>query len=190
MTFAPALEQLLTSVGLAMDCTAIAVAYGLARRGRPGSVEVRLCLAFGLFQALLFGLGWAAGSRFRDALGRWDHWIIFAILAGIGGKMLWESFRGENEARDWNLTWGAILLLALAASVDALAVGLGFSLAGSGLLLPSLLIGAASFLLPLLGYHGGSRFGGRLGDWAERLGGTVLIGIGAKILAEHLARGI
>lgn len=190
MTFASLYEQLLTASGLAMDCTAIAAAYGLARRGRPGSSILRLCLAFGLFQALLFGLGWAAGSRFRGALGGWDHWILFAILAGLGGKMLWESFRGGDESRDWDLTWSAIVLLALAASVDALAVGLGFSLAGSGLLVPALLIGAFSFLLPLLGYHGGYRFGEGLGSWAERLGGTVLIAIGAKILAEHLAQGI
>ena len=190
MTSAPLFNHLLTAVGLAMDCTAIAVAYGLARQGRPGSVEIRLSLAFGLFQALLFMLGWFFGARFRDFMGGWDHWIAFAILAGIGGKMLWESFAGDGEARDWNLTWGSIALLALAASIDALAVGLGFSLVGTTLPLPALLIGLFSFLLPLAGYHGAARFGGRLGVWAERLGGIVLFAIGTRILVEHLVKGI
>lgn len=193
MSLPSLLEPSLTAIGLAMDCTAIAVAYGLSRRGRAGSAALRLCLAFGLFQALLFALGWISGARFRATLGGWDHWIVFAILAGIGGKMLWESRggeAGEGGARDADLAWGATALLALAASIDALAVGLGLSLTGGGLALPCLLVGAAAFVLPLLGYHGGFRYGGRLGAWAERLGGLVLIGIGGRILADHLARGI
>lgn len=184
------LKHILTAAALAMDCTAIAIAYGLVRSGRSGSREIRLVLAFGLFQALLFVLGWFFGTEFRHALAAWDHWIAFGLLSGIGGKMLWESIRGEEEARSWDLTWFRICVLAVAASIDAMAVGLGFSLLGSGLALPTVLIGSFSVVIPLLGYHAATRFGDRLGSWAERSGGLILIAIGAHILIEHLLKGI
>lgn len=182
----PASQILLTSLALAMDCTAIAVAYGLSGGGRRGRGEMRLALSFGACQALLFLLGYLAGRGFRGLLADWDHWIAFGLLAGIGGKMLWESFSGEGEGREWNLTGMRILLLSLAASIDAMAVGLGFSLMGEALAFPTLVIGSASVLLPLLGYYGSARVGMALGAWAERLGGLVLLGIGARILIQHL----
>jgi putative Mn2+ efflux pump MntP len=186
----PASQVLLTSLALAMDCTAIAVAYGLSGGGRRGRGEVRLALSFGACQALLFLLGYAAGRGFRGMLADWDHWIAFGLLAGIGGKMLWESFAGEGEGRVWDLTGTRILLLSLAASIDALAVGLGFSLMGEAPAFPALVVGAGSVLLPLLGYYSSSRAGRGLGAWAERFGGLVLLGIGVRILIQHLLQDI
>jgi putative Mn2+ efflux pump MntP len=104
--------------------------------------------------------------------------------------MLKESFAADGSARAWNLTWTGISVLALAASLDALAVGLGFSLVGGGLWFAATWVGLFSVLLPLAGYHASSALGARLGVWAERAGGAVLIAIGSKILIEHLARGI
>jgi putative Mn2+ efflux pump MntP len=184
------LNQLLTAVALAMDCTAISVAYGLARRGRPESGEFKLAFAFGFFQSLLFILGWAFGSGFRSHLAAWDHWIAFVLLGGIGGKMLWESIGGDETSRSWNMTWARIALLALAASIDAMAVGLGFSMVNQAVVAPAIWIGMASLVLPLAGFHFATRFGKGLGAWAERFGGAVLIGIGAKILFDHLSNGI
>jgi putative Mn2+ efflux pump MntP len=190
MVSTPWSSLLPTAAGLAMDSAALAVAYGLSGTRRADRAHFKLALAFGFFQGLLFAIGWISGSEFRASLAGWDHWIAFLLLVAIGGKMLKESFASDGTARTWNLTWMGICGMALATSVDALAVGIGFSLVGGGLFVPAMVVGVFAFVLPLLAYYGSSAFGARLGSWAERLGGILLIAIGARILIEHLALGI
>lgn len=149
-----------------------------------------MAIAFGASQALMFVIGWLFGNGFRVYLARWDHWIAFLLLFAIGIKMIFETFQKENGQQFWNTKWSAVLVLALATSIDALAVGLGFSLTGSGLVMPSILIAFFSFLLPLIGYYGAAQLGSNLSHWAERVGGSVLIGLGVKILYTHLKNGI
>jgi len=186
----------LTSIGLAMDCTAVAAAYGLTVRTGRVRILLKLSITFGLFQALLFMLGWALGLGLRDLIGRYDHWIAFILLSLIGGKMIKESFQADGEGAPdekggkADLTWIKLLILGVATSIDAMAVGLGFSVLGSPILAPAFLVGWFSFLLPAAGFLAVARLGSGLGIWAERFGGVVLIGLGLKTLITHLAQGI
>jgi putative Mn2+ efflux pump MntP len=179
----------LTAISLAMDCTAVAIAYGISvRQGRPTTL-LKLAIAFGGFQALLFVIGWGLGSGLHNYIGPWDHWIAFILLSGIGAKMIQESFAGgEKELRP--LEWARLLLLALATSIDAMAAGLGLALVESPVLVPAGLVGGFSSLLPAIGFHAASKLGTRLGRWAERWGGVVLVIIGLRLLIQHTRQGI
>ena len=180
---------LLLAIGLAMDATAVAAARGLAAPQAPWSDALRLALLFGAFQAGMPLLGWMAGARIGPWIAAWDHWIAFALLAGIGGKMLWEAFRGDEEAspEGGSFRLRALLLLAVATSIDALAVGVTLPLLRAPLLLTIVTIGVTTTLLSLAGVYAGRRFGARLGRHLDAFGGLVLIGIGARILVQHLS---
>jgi manganese efflux pump family protein len=182
--------SLLMAIGLAMDCTAVAIAYGLSVRPRTAALALRLAGAFGLSQALGFAVGWSSGYWVREFIDRWDHWIVFLLLVAIGGKMIRDSFHGEGDARGKEPGWGMVIILSLATSMDSMAVGLGSSLLSGPILFPALLIGLVSFILPLIGFFLAGRFGEALGRWAERIGGAILMGIGCKILLSHLQRGV
>ena len=180
---------LLLAIGLAMDATAVAAARGLAAPQAPWSDALRLALLFGAFQAGMPLLGWMAGARIGPWIAAWDHWIAFALLAGIGGKMLWEAFRGDEEAspEGGSFRLRALLLLAVATSIDALAVGVTLPLLRAPLPLTIATIGVTTALLSLAGVYAGRRFGARLGRHLDAFGGLVLIGIGARILVQHLS---
>lgn len=180
---------LLLAVGLAMDAMAVAAARGLAAPQAPWSDALRLALLFGAFQAGMPLLGWVAGARIGPWIAAWDHWIAFALLGGIGGKMLWEAFRGDEEAspEGGSFRLRALLVLAVATSIDALAVGVTLPLLRAPLLLTIATIGVTTALLSLAGVYAGRRFGARLGRRLDAFGGLVLIGIGARILVEHLS---
>ena len=181
---------LLIAVGLSMDAFAVAIGRG-AVLPRPERVRgaLSMALAFGLFQALMPVAGWLLGSAFAGLIEGVDHWIAFLLLAGIGGRMIYEAVRaGEEEVRP-ALSVRVLLLLAVATSIDALAVGIGLRLAdpATPILVAGLLIGIVTFGLSLAGGLLGSRLGERFGRSMEVLGGVVLIGIGLRILVEHLA---
>jgi len=182
---------LLLSLGLAMDATAVAAARGLAApRVRPVHVLLVGSL-FGAFQALMPLLGWLIGSRLGPVVQEYDHWIAFVLLGGIGGKMLVEAFQTSDEPEsvrpDQNLfRLGVLLLLALATSIDALAVGVTLPMLGAPLLLSLVTIGLVTATLSALGLLLGRRFGALLGKRLDIVGGLVLIGLGTKILLEHL----
>lgn len=146
----------------------------------------RLALSFGFFQFLMPVIGWFAGrglSRWLEAV---DHWIAFLLLAAIGGKMLWESVRPpDGPVRDHTRGW-MLLTLAVATSIDALAVGFSMGFLETSIWIPSLIIGVVAAVITAIGALFGSRLGCRFGVWAERFGGLVLIGIGVKILVDHL----
>jgi putative Mn2+ efflux pump MntP len=185
------LTLLALAVGLAMDATTVAVASAMsARRVRPRDALL-LASLFGLFQAVMPWLGWVVGLRFEDAIEAWDHWVAFALLAGIGGKMVHEALtagHGTEEAggRD-PFQFGRLLVMALATSVDALAAGFTLPLLDVPVVAAVAVIGGVTFVLCLLGAELGQRFGARLGGKLDLLGGVVLIGLGVKTLVEHLA---
>ncbi len=188
------LTYLLVAVGLSMDAFAVSVSSGICIKRLRFRYALRASLFFGAFQLLMPIAGWLLGETFRVYIQRFDHWIAFGLLAFVGGKMIAESFGkketascdGEEGGRRSILDLKTLLLLSVATSIDALAVGLSYSMLGVPILLPSLVIGAVTFALCLVGVEFGKRIGAKSERWAELAGGIVLIGIGVKIAIEHL----
>lgn len=179
------------ALGLAMDAMAVAAARGCATpRILPRHVA-KVALYFGGFQALMPLLGWFFGRRVGPFVQAWDHWIIFALLAAIGGKMLWEARGSGDDATDSaaSADFGTkvMILLAIATSIDALAVGFTLPLLQAPLVPALVIIGTVTALASAAGLFAGRHFGALLGKRLDALGGVVLIGLGAKILVEHLA---
>lgn len=176
------------ALGLAMDAFSVAIGVSIALGGTSRRQTFRLAWHFGLFQAMMPVLGWAAGTSVRPWIERWDHWLAFALLVLVGGRMLLDSLRGESGAgihadptRGWSL-----VILSVATSIDALAVGLSFAALGVRVWFPSVVIGVTAGLMTLLGTLGGRTLGARFGSRMASVGGLVLIGIGVWILFEHL----
>lgn len=183
------LELLFTGVGLSMDAFAVAVCKGLCMpKVRWGQAFV-IALFFGGFQALMPLIGWAAGSLFASSIVAIDHWVAFGLLALIGAKMLWDAFHEETEKAECKtkLDLRELTLLAIATSIDALAVGITFAFLGVNIWAAIAIIGLTTFALSLIGVVIGNQFGSRFEKPATITGGIVLILIGLKILAEHLS---
>lgn len=183
---------LVLSIGLAMDATAVAAARGIAaRRVHPQHVFLVASL-FGGFQALMPLAGYLLGRELGPFIERFDHWIAFALLAGIGAKMLHEARTAGSEEpprqRDV-FRLDLLLVLALATSIDALAAGITLPLLDAPLALSLATIGVTTALLSGLGLLLGRRFGASLGRRLDVVGGVVLIGLGTKILLQHLSAG-
>lgn len=178
-------ELFLIAVSLSMDAFAVSVCKGLSV-GRP---QLRHCLScgiwFGLFQALMPLLGWLLGVRFQGLIVSVDHWVAFVLLGLIGFNMVRESRGGEAEELDCSFSPRAMLPLAVATSIDALAVGITFAFLQADILPAVLFIGVTTFALSFAGVRMGSVFGSRYRSRAELAGGLVLIGMGLKILLEH-----
>jgi len=182
---------LFIALGLSMDAVAVSLASGCAVRKVDLRQALLLAFLFGLFQTLMPVAGWLAGLGFKNIISAYDHWLAFILLAFIGGKMILEASRGIacRKQGSGRMRLPVMLGLAVATSIDALAVGLSFSLLAVDIVLPVLLIGLVTFSLSLLAVFAGQRFGAWLAGKAEALGGVVLIVIGLKILAEHLRSG-
>ncbi len=173
------------ALALAMDAFAVALGTGVTLSSLTGRRLFRLSFHFGLFQALMPVIGWLAGQTLVQWIAAWDHWIAFALLAFVGGRMIKESF-GEERTTDNDPTRGATLvMLSIATSIDALAVGFSLSLLGVSIWLPAVVIGLVAGALTLAGMLLGDRVGTRWGSRVEIFGGVVLITIGLKILWEH-----
>lgn len=183
---------LLLALGLAMDATAVSAARGVAvSRVLPRHVLL-VAVFFGGFQAAMPLVGWLVGAHVGAWVQAWDHWIAFALLAAIGGKMIWEAWQSDDDAppRDADLFgWKVMTVLAIATSIDALAVGFTLPLLGAPMLLSIATIGVVTALASALGLFAGRRFGAILGRRLDLVGGLVLIGLGVKILIEHLRDG-
>lgn len=179
-------ELIVLSVGLAMDAFAVSICKGLSIRKLRLSQALLVGLWFGVFQALMPLAGWLLGSTFAGFIQSIDHWVAFALLAIIGGSMLWEGLRGDEEKCDPSLSFGVMLTLAVATSIDALAVGITFALMEADIALAVALIGIITFAISAVGVKIGNLFGARYKSRAEVFGGAVLILIGLKILLEHL----
>ncbi|MEI8371769.1 MAG: manganese efflux pump MntP family protein [Planctomycetota bacterium] len=175
------------AVGLAMDAFAVSIVAGLNMPRITLRHVFRIAFHFGLFQFIMPVLGWVAGKEMASRIGVFDHWIAFALLAFVGGKMLREAW-GEHETESRaDPTRGMMLItLSVATSIDALAVGISFALLHVTIWLPSVVIGIVTCVLSAIGMTCGSRFGARWGRLAEAAGGCVLLFIGGKILVSHL----
>lgn len=177
----------LLAVGLSMDAFAVAVCKGLAT---PKITLKKACVVglwFGAFQALMPTLGYLVGYRFQEKITAIDHWIAFVLLVFIGANMIRESFFKEEEGANASLAFKEMLLLAIATSIDALAVGVTFAFLPDIPIIPAVsFIGVITFLLSALGMKVGNVFGTKYKARAELVGGIILILIGSKILIEHL----
>lgn len=191
------LTLFLTAVGLSMDAFAVSIGNGILL-GRATPVQTcRIAGAFGIFQGLMPMIGYLIGGLFAAQIVAIDHWVAFALLAFIGGKMLWEALHDEDEAAGGDPTrWSTLLMMAVATSIDAMAVGVTMALGRTGLLAPWYgylvccgVIAAITFAVCLVGVQLGCRTGSCYGKRAEIAGGIVLVGIGVKILYEHLFMG-
>ncbi|MEL5893103.1 manganese efflux pump MntP family protein [Bacteroides sp. GD17] len=187
------LEIWLLAIGLAMDCFAVSIASGIILKRTRLRPMLIMALFFGLFQALMPLLGWIGASMFSHLIESIDHWIAFGILAFLGGRMVRESFKDEDCRHEYDPTsLKVVLALAIATSIDALAVGVSFAFLGikgfSAILPPIGIIGFVSFVLSMAGLMFGIRFGCGIARKlrAELWGGIILILIGTKILIEHL----
>jgi len=179
---------LLIALGLAMDAFAVSIANGLTVRDIKGKEALRIAAFFGGFQALMPLVGWWAGRGFRDLVSGIDHWLAFFLLGFIGLKMIYESFRmGSCEDEGGKaLTYRTLVVLAVATSIDAFAVGISFAFLAISILTPVIVIGIVTFVLSLLGVFIGKKCGHFFEKKIEIAGGLILIGIGTKILLEHL----
>ena len=184
------LELFLIAVGLSMDAFAVAVCQGLCMPKlnlRHGAV---IALFFGGFQALMPILGWVLGSQFASYIQNIDHWVAFVLLALIGGNMIREAMSPEDEetacAVDYWLDYKQLFLMAIATSIDALAVGVTFAFLRVKIVPAVTLIGCTTFCLSLVGVVVGNFFGARYKRRAELTGGIILVLLGLKILLEHL----
>lgn len=180
------LEILLLAFGLAMDAFAVSVSVGTTEFLQNKRARFRIFFHFGLFQGLMPILGWLAGNTIEFYIKAFDHWIAFALLAYVGGKMIKEGFENRpkvyciDPSKGWNL-----VLLSIATSIDALAVGLGLAFLGTDIWYPAVLIGFVTAGLSLLGILMGSQIGSKIGKKVELVGGIVLLLIGIKIILEH-----
>lgn len=184
-------ELIIIALGLSMDAFAVSVCKGFSMRKRNYGRAFITGLSFGAFQALMPLIGWALGSRFEDYIASYDHWIAFALLCFIGGKMVFESAFKEDGGvcGDDYFSFKELFVLSVATSVDALAAGIAFAVIGidGSKILPSVgLIGLITFTLSFIGVVAGNRLGVKFKKKAEIFGGAILILIGLKILLEHL----
>ncbi len=182
------LEIILIAIGLAMDASAVsmtAAASGYANQTRQ---VFRLAFHFGLFQGVMPLFGWFLGSTVVEYIEKWDHWVAFTLLAIVGGRMVasWFDKTEEKIVSDPTRGW-TLVTLSIATSIDALAVGLSFSLLAVNIWIACLLIGVITFILSILATRIGLVAGKLIGKGVEVFGGLILIGIGLRILMTHLA---
>ncbi|HEX9897100.1 MAG TPA: manganese efflux pump MntP family protein [Dehalococcoidales bacterium] len=181
------LSVFLIALGLSADCFAVALSASIANRNHSPLQVIKVSFSFGFFQALMPVIGWLAGKTIVDFIASFDHWVAFGLLVFVGGKMLWEAFHHEKDEKPADISRGLLLLtLSIATSLDALAVGLAFAFEDVNIWLASPTIGITSFAISALGFLIGTKVGKIFGKRAEVLGGLILIGIGIRILLEHL----
>jgi putative Mn2+ efflux pump MntP len=184
-------ELLLIAVGLSMDAFAVSICKGLGMKHLNLKQAAVIGLFFGGFQFLMPVIGWVLGAQFASFVTPIDHWIAFVLLAIIGGKMLWEALTDDDdgepvEAVDAKLNLGELLMLAIATSIDALAVGITFAFLDVNIVPAASFIGVITFTLSFIGVAVGHQFGSRWEKPSTIVGGVVLILIGLHILLEHL----
>ena len=178
---------ILIAVGLAMDAFAVSVVSGSFYKQLQIIHALRMALFFGGFQALMPLIGSLAGLSAKDYIVDYDHWVAFGILGAVGGKMIYESFKIKSVEDNYDpANIIVLLILSVATSIDALAIGLTLSLIARSIIVAVIIIGLITFVLSYLGVLVGKRFGHFFENKIEILGGLILIGLGVKILIEHL----
>lgn len=181
------IEIALIGVGLAMDAFAVSICKGLAMRRMNYKKAIIIAAFFGVFQALMPALGYVLGTTFANKIAAIDHWIAFILLALIGANMIKEALSSDDdECQDDSLRLGDLIMLSIATSIDALAVGIAFAFFNVSLLLSVSMIGIITFIICVIGVKVGNVFGEKYKSKAELAGGLILIVMGAKILIDHL----
>lgn len=182
------IEIWLIGLALAIDCFTVSIAAGLQARQVRLLPMAFMALSFGIFQAGMTWLGYLGLSLFAHMLEQIDHWIAFSLLAYLGGRMIWEDLHPGSEPSGSSpmLTTRRILVLSVATSIDALAVGISFAVMKVDIAIAALSIGFITFFCSLAGTWLGKKFGSLLGRFAEIFGGCILVGIGLKIFIEHM----
>ncbi|MEE3324898.1 MAG: manganese efflux pump MntP family protein [Methanosphaera sp.] len=180
-------EIILIGFGLAMDAFAVSICKGLSMKKIKWKNAIIIAIYFGLFQAIMPVIGFFLGSTFSKFIQKMDHWIAFVLLSAIGVNMIKESNDDEGENRNDRADFKTMIVLAIATSIDALAVGITFAFFEVDLWLASLIIGVITFCLSFIGVVIGNKFGDKFQNKAELAGGFILIVIGLKILIEHLS---
>ena len=181
------LSIVLIAVSLAMDAFAVSVSSGISVPGFGKKQALQMGLWFGGFQFAMPLLGWLLGTGISGYIQAVDHFVAFGLLAFIGGGMVWGCWKGEEETAPGDLSPRRLCLLAVATSIDALAVGVSMAFMGVDILLSAAIIGVVAFVLSVVGGLAGRRLGGLFQKSAELVGGVVLIVIGVKILVEGIA---
>lgn len=179
---------LLVAIGLSADCFAVALGASAQIKRRFRLQVWRISLSFGLFQALMTVIGWLAGKTVVDFIQSFDHWIAFALLAIVGGRMIREALRPQEDGeKKTDITgWLTLIILSVATSIDALAMGLSFALLDINIVLASITIGLVSLIATSIGLALGRKANQLLGKRAEIVGGIILIAIAFRILLSHL----
>lgn len=181
------IEIALIGVRLAMDAFAVSICKGLAMRRMNYKKAIIIAAFFGVFQALMPALGYVLGTTFANKIAAIDHWIAFILLALIGANMIKEALSSDDdECQDDSLRLGDLIMLSIATSIDALAVGITFAFFNVSLLLSVSMIGIITFIICVIGVKVGNVFGEKYKSKAELAGGLILIVMGAKILIDHL----
>jgi len=182
------LSLVLIAIGLSADCFAVALSASVTAKNPSRLQVLRMAAMFGLFQALMPVLGWLAGQTMVKFIAAYDHFVAFALLAIVGGRMIWESFHHKKQhEKPADVTRGWMLLtLAVATSIDALAVGLSLAFIEVNIAVAAITIGVVAFIATIIGFLLGKKAGDLIGRWAETIGGIILIGIGLRILITHL----
>ena len=182
------LTVVILAIGLSMDSFAVSVGCGLAEQKISFRHAATISFSLAFFQGLLPVVGWFMGTGIRDYVEGFDHWIAFILLMFLGGKMIVESFKRDDEGGMTDIySWKHIITLSIATSIDALVVGFSYALASTrNIFGGALIIGAVTFFFAMLGIKIGKDVGSSFGPKVELLGGIILIGIGLKILIQHL----
>ncbi len=184
------ISLLILAVGLGMDAFTVALCGGMTMHPVRLRYAARVAFFFGGFQALMPVLGWLGGVGFRDLIARYDHWVAFGLLAFIGGKMVYSALKDGEACQPLDVTSVPLLFtLAVATSIDALAVGLSFAFLGLRIGVPITVIGLMAAAMSLSGVYLGKRCGALFQSRVQTVGGLILIGIGLKILVQDLAGG-
>lgn len=182
------IELCILSIGLAMDAFAVSVCKGLSMKRMKWKNAIIIGAYFGYFQALMPALGYLLGYNFQDRISNIDHWIAFILLGVIGINMIKEAISKENDVHNDSVKFKEMIVLAIATSIDALAVGITFAFLNVNLILAISLIGIITFIISVLGVKVGNIFGDKYEKKAEFAGGIILIFLGIKILVEHLIK--
>jgi len=182
------LSILLIAIGLSADCFAVAFSASMSNHNYRLGQILRAGASFGLFQAAMPLLGWLAGKTLVDYISSYDHWVAFGLLAFISGRMLWESSRSDHgREKKIDITHGiSLLVLSIATSIDALAVGLSFAFLKVNIVIASPIIGAIAFLITIIGFIIGRRAGRYLGRWSGIIWAVILLLISFRILFTHI----
>ena len=181
----------LIAVALAMDAFAVSVSSGIIIPNLRLRNALKIALFFSIFQAVMPVIGWLAGTGLKDFIQAVDHYIAFGLLAVIGIKMIYEAFKKREAEQSINpLNFGVLLILSVATSIDALAVGLSFALLSIKILTPVIIIGITTFFISLAGVSFGDKLGHFFKNRVQVIGGIILIGIGIRIFVEHIVKGI